>query len=125
MIVYCCCDLIFATKVGSTAQALGYAARPARNLEALQRRLDRVDDGRPNDPVTAVMIDLELGPVGLELLDRTKAHDTAIPVVAFGSHVAVEVLEEARAAGADFVMPRSQFVTQLPALVQRFAGPRT
>ena len=88
MIVYCCHDLLFATKIGSTAEAIGVPNRPARDGEALRKRLDRVDDGKINEPVTAVIIDLAMGATGLELLSQSKTHDTQLPVIAFGSHVA-------------------------------------
>jgi len=43
-------------------------------------------------------------------------------VVAFGSHVAAEVLQAARQRGADFVMPRSMFSASLPALLEKLGG---
>ena len=67
---------------------------------------------------------MERGDVALAIIDAIKAHaDGAnIPVIAFGSHVAVEVLAAARAKGADAVMPRSQFVVQLPELLKKYGG---
>ena len=65
MIVYCCQDLIFATKIRSTAEAVGIVSRPARNRVALLDRLRCVDDGKPHEPVSGVLIDLELGEAGL------------------------------------------------------------
>ncbi|MCX5660429.1 MAG: hypothetical protein NTW19_12000 [Planctomycetota bacterium] len=122
MIVYCCPDLIFGTKIRSTADSLGVPARPARDAQALNNRLTRVDDGKVNEPVTGVLIDLELGEVGLSLLEQIKKFDAAIPVVAFGSHVATEVLASARERGADFVLSRGTFSTQLPSILERFGG---
>ena len=105
MIVYCCHDLLFATKIRSTAEAIGIPNRPARDREALQKRLDCIDDGKTNEPVTAVLIDLEMGVAGLDLLAQSKAHDRQLPVIAFGSHVATDVLQAAHDRGAD-VVPR-------------------
>jgi hypothetical protein len=122
MIVYRTADLIFGTKIHSTAGVLKVGARPVKDLEALRRRLERVDDGKLNEPVTGLMLDLETGEEGLALLDACKVFDAKIPVVAFGSHVATEVLAAARARGADFVMPRSQFSMHLPALLERMGG---
>jgi len=122
MIVYCSNDLIFATKIGSTAEAIGVAARPARDEQKLVARLRQVDDGRLNQPVTGVVIDLAQGDQAIALLRQVKEHDTNIPVIAFGSHVEVALLESARSNGADFVMPRSQFTAQLPALLERLGG---
>lgn len=120
MIVYCCNDLIFATKIRSTADALGVLTRPVRNADMLTARLNRVDDGKPNDPVGALMVDLDCGEAGIALITQSKAHDATVPVIAFGSHVATELLRAARDAGADEVMPRSAFTAQLPALLQKY-----
>ncbi len=122
MIIYCCTDLIFATKVRSTAEAIGVPTRPARNTEALQKRLDQVDDGKLNDPVTGVFVDLEMGDVALGLIEQVKQFESNIPVFAFGSHVAIDLLAAAREKQADGVMPRSQFVMELPDLLQRHGG---
>ncbi len=122
MLVYCCEDLIFATKIRSTAEAVGAAARPARDVQALQNRLTCVDDGKLNEPVTGVVIDLAMGQTALELLKAVKDHDAQVPVTAFGSHVDVEILQAAHAQGADFVMPRSQFHATLPTILERLSG---
>lgn len=122
MIVYCSHDLIFATKIRSTAEVLGVVTRPVRDLQMFRKRLDRFDDGKPNDPVSAVMVDLETGPTGLEILEQSKRYDQALPVIMFGSHVATELFDKARSRGADFVMPRSAFSAQLPQLLRRFAA---
>lgn len=124
MVIYCCSDLIFATKIRSTSDALGIPSRAVQNLQALANRLNQVDDGRLNEPTSVILIDLELGAKALDMLRQIKAHDTKMPVVAFGSHVATAVLESARALGADHVMPRSQFTAQLPALIGRLGSPR-
>jgi CheY-like chemotaxis protein len=122
MIVYCSQDLIFTTKISGTADALKIPARPARDATMMANRLNRVDDGRVNEPVTGVLIDLEMGEDGLQLLDQVKKHDTKIPVVAYGAHVEVDVLQAAKERGADFVMPRGMFSAQLPQILERFGG---
>lgn len=119
MIVYCCSDLIFATKIRSTADSLQITTRPARTAEALLNRLNRVDDGKANAPVKAVLVDLDLGEVGLELIRITKAHPASPEVVAFGAHVGREMLAEASNCGAEFVMPRGSFTATLPVILQR------
>lgn len=122
MIVYACADLFFATRIRSTAETLGVVTRPVRDADALQKRLDRIDDGKANDPVAAVMVDLDLGDDAAALIAQAKAHADAPQVVAFGSHVATDVLEQARAAGADAVMPRSAFTAKLPSMLEGYAG---
>ena len=120
MIVYCCADLIFATKVRSTCEALGAVSRPARNAEMLQKRLDRVDDGKANDAVALVLIDLDIGEGALELIQTARAHDAALPIIAWGPHVAVDLLNAAGAAGASDVMTRGSFTSKLPEIVSSF-----
>jgi hypothetical protein len=126
MIVYACRDLIFAAKVRGAAEALGLESRPARDAAALQNRLLRVDDGKANSAVTGVVIDLELGEAALSLIRQAKTAvvgGEVVPVVvAFGSHVETEMLGAAREAGADIVLPRSQFSANLPAILERLAG---
>ncbi len=129
MIVYCCTDLIFATKIHSTAESLGVVCRPARDEAALRARLDRVDDGKANDAVEAVMIDLTMGEVALELIGLAKGHDAgagASPgagakVIAFAPHVEVGMLKAAEELGADQVMPRGAFAAQLPQLLGAYS----
>jgi hypothetical protein len=117
MIVYCCHDLIFATKIHSTAEALGLVCRPARDVAALSARLDRVDDGKANDPVTGVVVDLTIGDMAFDLIDFAKRHPGAPTVIAFAPHVETRMLAEAERHGADRVLPRGAFTAQLPDLL--------
>ena len=121
MIVYCANDLMFETKIRATAEAMGIPTRPTAHAAALQKRLDQVDDGRLNDPVSAVLIDLDVTDAPA-MVRQVKEHNTAIPVIAFGSHVAADVLAAAEQAGADEVMSRGEFVGKLAELLQRFGG---
>ncbi|MAE65005.1 MAG: hypothetical protein CMJ18_12110 [Phycisphaeraceae bacterium] len=123
MIVFCCNDLIFATKIRSAAEAIGIPCRPARDAMMLAARLDQVDDGKLNESVTGVVVDLDLGDLAIDLVSQVKAHDAALPVTVFGSHVETERLGRARDAGADFVMARSTFTEALPDVLRRLAGP--
>jgi hypothetical protein len=115
MILYCCSDLLWATKVKSTADSLGIPCRPARTLEMLNARL-------ADSPVKALILDLEAGPVAMELLARVRAAaakpESAIRVVAFGPHVEVGALREAAAAGAESVLTRGAFSARLPEILQ-------
>lgn len=123
MLIYACADLVFSTRIRAVCEDMKVPSRPARNLEMLGNRLRQVDDGKTNLPVTCVMVDLDLGQDALALIGAVKAHDSNLTVVAFGAHVAVELLQAAREAGADFVMPRGAFTSQLPSLVARLVPP--
>jgi len=121
MIVYCCPDLIFATKIHSTAEALGIACRPARDAAMLTDRLNRVDDGKGCEPVTGVIVDLTLGEPALGLIDLAKRHPDKPRVVAYAPHVEVAMLEAAEQHGADKTLPRGAFSAMLPDLLQELA----
>ena len=121
MIVYACSDLIFSTKARSTGESLNLPMRQVRGVEALDARLHQVDDGYLNEPVWAVLIDLDLGDSGLALIEHAHGHDPKLPIVAFGSHVATDILQAAQDRGAT-VMPRGQFTAQLPQILRHFAS---
>lgn len=120
MLIYACSDLIFATKIRSTAETLHVESRPVRNLEMLEARLDRVDDGKANDPVTCVMVDLELGEFAFDLIKRAAEHEAKPHVIAFGPHVMVGALAGAERVGADAAMARGAFTQRLPELIAEF-----
>ena len=125
MIIYACSDLIFATKIRSTAESLKLPSRPVRDAQMLGNRLSCVDDGKLNEPVSGLLIDLDLGQAGLDMIDQVRKHEAAsggkVAVLTFGSHVATEILAQARERGADFVMSRGQFTSNLPEILQRMA----
>ncbi|MFW5681679.1 MAG: hypothetical protein ACOC1G_01625 [Phycisphaeraceae bacterium] len=123
MVVYCTTDLIFATRIRSTAESIGAVTRPARDAEKLDARLNRVDDGKPNEPVRLVLVDLEMGDAGLDLIERCKSHPQVPLVVAYGSHVATDLLSSAKDRGADEVLPRSLFVQKLQHMLSEYGKP--
>jgi DNA-binding NarL/FixJ family response regulator len=105
-ILILCDDLIFTSKVTATARAQSLQASAARTPTSL---LPKVDGS-----TGCVLIDLhnpELKIADLVPDLRTKAPTARL--YGFGSHVDVETLKAARAAGLDRVMPRSQFVDLL------------
>lgn len=114
MIIVAVDDLMFASRIASTAKALGveiaFARSPEAIVEAVRTRAPRL-----------VIFDLNSVKVRpLEAVAALKADATlaAVPTVGFVSHVQTELITAARAAGVDQVMARSAFVTQLPQLLQ-------
>ena len=105
-------DMIFASRITGTAEKLGAECKITRDLDALQDALESQEPG-------TVLVDMSCDGMSPEEAMRTiklrypKAH-----VVAFYSHVRTELMEQARAAGADDVLPRSAFVQLLPQLLQ-------
>jgi DNA-binding NarL/FixJ family response regulator len=110
-------DLIFASRVGGTARALGLAVRQVRDAAALPELARRYGVG-------GVVIDL--GFPGLDLPDLLRRLAEAcgrLPrVTAYGSHVDTATLRAARAAGCDPVLPRSKFVEDLAAALPEWLG---
>ncbi len=102
-------DLFFSSKIASTARLCSV---PARLLNTPRELLQNADPKR----VKLVIIDLNgqtTEPVrAIEELKRSSAGDE-IPILAFLSHVQTELAEEARKAGANWVLPRSAFSARL------------
>lgn len=112
MLLIVCTDLIFATKITGTAKSLGLSYAVVRTVDALAQRL-------ATGEVSKVILDLSVtGLDPLAALDAVKAHDAALPVIAFLSHVQAELAQQARDRGADKVLPRSAFSARLPELLQ-------
>ncbi len=100
-------DLLFRSRVTGTAEALGLSVATVRTAEELLRQAEAV---RP------ACVILDLHNPGLEIASmvaRLKAHDPPPLLVGYGSHVDAATLRNARAAGCDRVLPRSQFVEDL------------
>ena len=115
MILYLAADLLWATRIRSTADSIGVPARPARTLDMLTARL-------ADSPVRGVVIDLE-GDHALPLIAHLRRPDAspaekAVRIVAWGPHVEVQKLRDAKAAGADAVMARGAFARHLPAILK-------
>jgi DNA-binding NarL/FixJ family response regulator len=109
-------DLLFTSRITGTAGALGLSIKAARTVDAL---LGLAGQHQPR----CVIVDLAVPGLVLAELFR-QLGDNRPRVVAYGSHVDVETLRAARAAGCDPVMPRSQFVEVLAsALGGWFARP--
>jgi hypothetical protein len=120
MVCFCAADLLWATKIKSTADTLGISCRPVRNLDMLEARL--VDS-----PVRALIVDLEAGETALALIRRLRAgaldeQAKSIRILAFGPHVAIDMLRSAKHAGADTVLARGAFASRLPDLLRQLAG---
>ncbi|MDE2755289.1 MAG: hypothetical protein OXU26_10545 [Acidobacteriota bacterium] len=106
-------DLFFSSKIASTARLCSV---PARLLKTPRELLKFADPKR----VKLVIIDLNgrtTEPVrAIEELKGAPGGD-AIPVLAFFSHVQTELAEEARKAGARWILPRSAFSARLASLL--------
>ncbi len=118
MIVAFLDDLIFATKLSSTASVVGATVTIARTLAALGEQLD-------GGEVRLVLVDLSAGGGDpLEAIALTRASSPEVQIVAFGPHVEGDLMNAARQRGADTVLARSAFVRKLPDLLAIGSDPR-
>jgi hypothetical protein len=104
-VVVLCRDLIFASKIRATAQSLGLGVKMVREPSKLG-----------TEPGSRLIVDLNLA----DSLEAAVAWRSATggEVVAFVSHTDAATIEQARSAGLDQIMPRSQFVQLLPSLLR-------
>ena len=103
----CIHELMFSTKLRDAATNLGHDLRMVRRAADVPAALPGTD---------LVIIDLMVAGGGaLEAV--AAAREAGVAVVAYGEHVAVDVLQAARDAGADQVLKRSEFTRALPALL--------
>jgi len=122
MLCYLASDLIWASKIKSTADALGLPCRPVRNMDMLEARL--TEGG-----VKALILDLEAPEMAMEMLARVRGAESPeglgrVRVLAFGPHVEVARLQQARDAGADEIMTRGAFDANLEEVLIALEGRR-
>jgi DNA-binding NarL/FixJ family response regulator len=103
-------DLFFQLKVAETAKQLGIEFKVASSPEALLTLLD--------PPTRLVIVDLNSRNQPVATIERLRATQKELRVVAFLSHVQTELAAQARAAGCLEVMPRSVFTQNLAAILQ-------
>ncbi len=115
MIVAVVTDLIFSTKITSTAKSVGADVKVVRSLEKLDERLAA-------GGCKTVLVDLDADGVDvLAAIGRVCAAADRPRIVAYVSHVRADLIAGARQAGADEVMARSAFVAKLPTLLAESA----
>ena len=102
-----CDDLIFASRITSTATAAGALMKVAKTPNSL------LDFARQSIPRCVIIYlhsrDLDIARAMAELGGLTPKPF----VVGYGSHVDTATLNAARAAGCDIVWPRSKFTQEL------------
>lgn len=106
-----CSDLIFSSKIKGSADQLGVPCRVVGTVAAAKQAAA--------DGCDHLIIDLS-NPTTLEELKELRT--LAKTVTAFGAHVDVERLNQARQAGCDNVLPRSQFSANLVQVLTGNAG---
>ena len=106
-------DLMFRSKIKSTAQQAGVEVRFAGSRDAALSAM------RANPPALVIfdLNNMRSDPLGTLAEMKKDAALTAIPTVGYVSHVDVNTIDAARAAGVDEVLARSAFTARLAELV--------
>jgi CheY-like chemotaxis protein len=102
-------DLMFSSKIKTTAGQLGVAVTFARSADAA------LSEMRKTAP-SLVILDLNnarTNPLGIVASMKEDPALAAIPTVGYASHVQTDVINAARQAGVGDVMARSAFTQQL------------
>jgi CheY-like chemotaxis protein len=109
-------DLLFVVKIADAAKRTGLEAQFVKSeTDAL---------AAVAEPPLLVILDLNANSVdAIDLITKLKGNDRKrLPIIAFVSHVQGELKQRAHEAGADMVMARSAFSTNLPQILKRHAG---
>jgi CheY-like chemotaxis protein len=105
-------DLIFQAKIAETARHVGVELCAVSSVEALLR-----EAAGSAAPASLIILDLNARADALEALRRLRDSGRPQRVVAYLSHVQVELAEQARAAGCARVLARSKFSRHLPEIL--------
>ena len=108
-------DMVFESKITATARHVSLAVRTVRTAHDALAALSEA---------SGLIVDMNI-PTGdpLQLVRDAKEQRPDLRVIAFLSHVQVELARETREAGADEVMPKSEFTEHLPAILERLGVP--
>lgn len=108
-------DLVFRSKLEAAASALGRSLVLASGADALVR-------ARSGGPWARVLVALDpQAGDQVALIEALRRANPTLSIVAYGSHVARQLHERARLAGASLVLPRSALVQRLKEVLG--AGP--
>ncbi|HYO82009.1 MAG TPA: response regulator [Bryobacteraceae bacterium] len=107
-------DLLFTVKINDAAKRNGLQVQFVKSeADALSAAAEK--------PMLLIL-DLNVNSVDpISLIPKIKEFGR-IPIIAFVSHVQGELKQRAHDAGADMVMARSAFSTNLPQILKRHAG---
>ncbi len=105
-------DLFFQARMLETARQVGIELKTVTTGEAF------LAEAQQSEP-SLLIVDLNARHGAIEALERLRATGNQRPVVAFLSHVQMELAERARAAGCQQVMPRSKFTQNLAAILSQ------
>jgi DNA-binding NarL/FixJ family response regulator len=102
-------DLFFQMKLAETAKHLHVEVKVAGNPDALMQLMDPLPK--------LVIVDLNARNAPLEAARKVRAKQPDLPIIGFLSHVQTDLAAEAKSAGFQQVMPRSQLTANLPQIL--------
>ena len=102
-------DLFFQMKLAETAKHLHIEVKVAASPEALLQLMDPLPK--------LVIVDLNARNKPLQAVHQLRKLQPDLPLIGFLSHVQTDLAAQAKAAGFQQVMPRSQFTMQLPQIL--------
>src|SRR5262249_57230878 len=108
-------DGILASGITRAARAQAREMKTARTVEQVRQMVSA-------GPPACVIVDLHHPGLELAALIREVKNGGPCTIVGYGSHVAAELLQQARAAGCDMVLPRSKFVEELATFLPTWDG---
>lgn len=130
-------DLMFTSKIENAARRIGYRIQWVENAalfgkaspeekpgEALHGRSGQLFQAITNWQPALLLFDLGNKAIPWQKwIPRLKSSPATrrIPILCFGSHMNVTMMAEAKRIGADAVVARSRFTSDLPHLLQKYA----
>jgi PleD family two-component response regulator len=108
-------DLMFTSKIKTTASQLGAPVTFARSAEAALAAMRQ-------SPPSLVILDLNntrINPLAIVAGMKQDPALASIRTVGYASHVQVDVINAARQAGVDDVLARSAFTQNLPQILSQ------
>lgn len=103
-------DIFFQAKIFETAKHVGVEVRACTTVDALTAEIAK-------QAPELVVVDLNARNNPLDAIAQVRQGSPDLAVVAFLSHVQVELAEKARSAGCREVMPRSKFTQNLATIL--------
>jgi CheY-like chemotaxis protein len=110
-------DLFFQSKMAETARHVGVTLQTVSSGAALLTAL-AVPAAQAATP-RLLLVDLNARQGAIDALEKLQATGNSLPIIAFLSHVQVELAQRARDAGCQQVMPRSQFTAGLADILRQ------
>ncbi|HEY4362998.1 MAG TPA: response regulator [Bryobacteraceae bacterium] len=109
-------DLFFTVKINESAKQAGLP------VKFLKTEIDVLDQAKSNPAL--IILDLNFSRIDpVKLIEALKADAATKPInlLAYVSHVQVDLKQQAQQAGCNMVLARSAFSANLPQILKRYA----